>query len=107
MEKGKVKCVIFDFNGTLFFDYNENKDAWNIVALKHRGSEFGEEEYLSMMGKTDRRCAEYIKRDGTDQELDALSEEKEDIYLRLLVERNIRLEKDAVSFIEECKRRGV
>ena len=107
MEKEKVKCVIFDFNGTLFFDYNENKDAWNIVALKHRGSEFGEEEYLSMMGKTDRRCAEYIKRDGTDQELDALSEEKEDIYLRLLVERNIRLEKDAVSFIEECKRRGV
>ena len=107
MEKGKVKCVIFDFNGTLFFDYNENKDAWNIVALKHRGSEFGEEEYLSMMGKTDRRCAEYIKKEGTDQELDKLSEEKEDIYLRLLVERNIRLEKDAVSFIEECKRRDV
>lgn len=111
MKEGKkntpVKCVIFDFNGTLFFDYNENKDAWNIVALKHRGSIFGEEEYLSMMGKTDRRCAEYIKRDGTDEELDALSEEKEDIYLRLLVERNIRLEENAVSFINKCKDRGV
>lgn len=105
--KSPVKCVIFDFNGTLFFDYDENKDAWNIVAKKHRGSEFGEEEYLSMMGKTDRKCAEYINNNATNEELDALSEEKEDIYLRLLIERNITLVKDALTFIDMCKKRGV
>ncbi|MGN1163932.1 MAG: HAD family hydrolase, partial [Candidatus Ornithospirochaeta sp.] len=106
-EDNKVKCAIFDFNGTLFYDYNENKDAWNMVAKRIRGSEFGEEEYLSMMGKTDRRCAEYIVPEASDEELDRISEEKEEIYLRLCVERKINIEKDALLFIEELKRRGV
>ena len=105
--KERVKCVIFDFNGTLFFDYNENKDAWNIIARKYRGKEFGEEGYRSVKGKTDRRCAEYIVKDATDEILDQISEEKEEIYLRLLVERNIQLEEYALSFIKKCKERNV
>ena len=105
--ENRVKCVIFDFNGTLLFDYNENKDAWNQVALKIRGSEFGEEEYLSMMGKTDRLCAKYIVPDAPDEILDKISEEKEEIYLRLLLERGINIESDAILFIEELKKRKV
>lgn len=108
MEKNnQVKCVIFDFNGTLFFDYQENKDAWNEISLKYRGRKYQDEEYDSMMGKTDRKCAEYIIPGADVSLLDKIGEEKEEIYLRLCVERKLGLEKDAIDFINKCKERGI
>ena len=42
-----AKAIVFDFNGTLFFDYKENLDAWNIISNKYREREFYSDEYDS------------------------------------------------------------
>lgn len=102
-----VKCVVFDFNGTLFFDYQENLDAWNEISLKYRGRLFEDDEYLSMMGMTDRMCAKRIVPDATVERLDEISEEKERIYLSLCKERGLGIENDATLFIKECLKRGI
>ena len=38
------KGVIFDFNGTLFFDNDKHIKAWNAVSMKLRNKEITEEE---------------------------------------------------------------
>lgn len=102
-----VKCVIFDFNGTLFFDYKENKDSWNEISIKYRGRPFQEDEYLSMIGMTDRAFAAHITGETDERKLDEVGHEKEEIYLDMCRERGLQVEKDAILFIEECIKRGV
>ena len=76
-----VKCVIFDFNGTLFFDYTEKKHSWNEISIKYRGRPFDEDEYLSMIGMTDRAFAAHITGETDERKLDEVGHEKEEIYL--------------------------
>ncbi len=96
-------AVVFDFNGTLFFDYRENRDAWNEVSREIRKREFTEDEYNSMMGMTDTECARRIIGDRSESELKKVYEEKENIYLRLCRERRLTLENDAVTFIRRLR----
>ena len=98
-----AEAVVFDFNGTLFFDYRENRDAWNEVSLKYRKREFTDDEYNSMMGMTDEECARRIIGNKRESELKEVYEAKENIYLRLLRERHLGLEKDATEFIKRLK----
>lgn len=102
-----AEAIVFDFNGTLFFDYDENKDAWNIISLKYRNREFEEDEYLSMMGKTDSECVKYINKNLSDEEKERISIEKEEIYLDLCKKRGLRLEEDALSFIERAHKDNI
>lgn len=102
-----AEAVVFDFNGTLFFDYDENRDAWNEISLKYRGRLFTNEEYDSMMGMTDILCAEKIVGKRDISFLEKVGEEKEKIYLRLCKERVLSLEKDAVTFIKQLKEDGI
>lgn len=102
-----AEAVVFDFNGTLFFDYNENRDAWNEISLKYRGRLFTGEEYDSMMGMTDLLCAEKIVGKKDISYLEKVGEEKEEIYLRLCKERGLTIEKDAVTFIKQLKKDGI
>lgn len=102
-----AKGIIFDFNGTLLFDYEENKVAWNEISLIYRGKDLSETDLNAMMGQTDRSCAKYIVKTEDIELLDKISEEKEDIYKRLCVERKLDLEPYAIRFMEECKKRGL
>ena len=98
-----AEAVVFDFNGTLFFDYKENRDAWNEISREIRGREFTEDEYNSMMGMTDEECAKRIIGNKSESELREVYEAKENIYLRLCRERHLSLEKDAQTFIHHLK----
>ena len=98
-----AEAVVFDFNGTLFFDYKENRDAWNEISREIRGREFTEDEYNSMMGMTDEECARRIIGDKRESELREVYEAKENIYLRLCRERHLSLEHEAQEFINHLK----
>ena len=103
-----ASAVVFDFNGTLYFDYRENRDAWNEISLKYRNRPFRDEEYDSMMGMTDYSCVRKILGDNTPQEtLDTVSEEKETIYLELCRERSLKIETIAREFILRLKRDNI
>lgn len=99
-----AEAVVFDYNGTLYFDYRENRDAWNEISKKYRGRSFTDTEYDSMMGMTDYMCVRRILGDDTPlQTLEDISREKETIYLTLCQKRNLKIEKDAREFILRLK----
>lgn len=95
-----AKAIVFDFNGTLFFDYKENLDAWNIISKKYRGREFYSDEYDSLMGMTDSCVVRFIKSDASDDLAYQIGHEKEEVYLKLCKERKLTLVNEAVEFIK-------
>lgn len=95
-----AKAIVFDFNGTLFFDYKENFDAWNIISKKYRDREFYSDEYDSLMGMTDPCVVRVIRSDVSNNEAYIIGNEKEDLYLQLCKERKLTLVKEAVEFIK-------
>lgn len=99
-----VEAVVFDYNGTLYFDYRENRDAWNEISKMYRGRLFSDTEYDSMMGMTDYSCVKRILGENTpEEELEKVSREKETIYLELCRERNLKIENEARKFILRLK----
>ncbi len=102
-----VKAVVFDFNGTLFFDYRENRDAWDEISKRYRGRIFEEDEYNSMMGMTDTMCVKKLLGEKSDEEIMRISDEKEDIYFSLCLERGLEIERDGLAFIEKLKRDNI
>ena len=45
--------IIFDFNGTLFWDEDENREAWDKAAVMIRGKALSDSEFSSLNGRTD------------------------------------------------------
>ena len=76
------KGVIFDFNGTLFFDSDKQVLAWGRLAEELRG--FGttpEELQAHFYGVPNNRAIEYIlQRECKEEELNKYSELKEAYY---------------------------
>ena len=55
-----MKGIIFDFNGTLFFDSHMHYEAWRIFSKKLRGYEFTDQEMREkMFGRTNADIIEY------------------------------------------------
>ncbi len=102
-----AKAVVFDFNGTLFFDYQENKDAWNAISIKYRGHAFEETEYNNIMGRLDPICVRLMLGELPYPQLVEIANEKEEIYLQLCQERHLSIEESAIQFIRRLKERGI
>ncbi len=98
-----AKAVVFDFNGTLFFDYQENKDAWNEISILYRQRPFEDAEYDSMMGMIDPLCVQRMLGDLPMEQLVEIANQKEEIYLQLCKERKLSLEPSAICFIQKLK----
>lgn len=77
--------IIFDFNGTMFFDSKENEQAWRQFILEHTGCEISDDEFkYHIHGRPNRAALEYfLKRPLQSEEVAELSEEKEKIYRHL------------------------
>lgn len=78
-----TKGIIFDFNGTLFWDSQKHYDAWIEMSKRLRGTPFNDYEMLHyMFGRTNKMIIEYaIGRVPTEEETEKYSLEKELIYL--------------------------
>lgn len=76
------KGVIFDFNGTLFFDSDKHVHAWGRMAEELRGFETTPEELQAhFYGVPNNRAIEYIlQRECEEAELTKYSELKEAYY---------------------------
>lgn len=77
------KGILFDFNGTLFWDSQKHYDAWYEMSKKLRGKPFDDYEMVHyMFGRTNAMIMEYaIGRKPTAEEVEKCSLEKELIYL--------------------------
>ncbi len=77
-----MKGIIFDFNGTLFFDSELHYDAWRIFSARLRGYPFTDEEMQKyMFGRTNSDIIEYaIGKKPSPDMVEKLAKEKESLY---------------------------
>ncbi len=80
-----MQGIIFDFNGTLFFDSELHYEAWRIYSEKLRGYKFTDEEMrLHMFGRTNADIIEYaIGRKPTAETVEKIGKEKEVLYRQM------------------------
>ena len=74
-----MKGIIFDFNGTLFWDSKLHYDAWREYSKKLRGYAFTDDEMRDeMLGHTNRHIIEYaLGKKASDKMVEELGQEKE------------------------------
>lgn len=106
-----IKGIIFDFNGTLFFDSPKHEQAWNIMAEKLRGYPMSKEELTTNMhGRKNKEVLEMILgRKLNADDANRLSQEKEAIYRQMCIEdpAHFQLVEGAVSLFEQLKEKGI
>jgi HAD superfamily hydrolase (TIGR01509 family) len=79
-----VKPLIFDFNGTLFWDTSYNREAWGAIASLYRGKPFTLEETHLLNGRTNYQTVAYLLGGSCDQNTaDAIAREKEALYIQI------------------------
>lgn len=76
------KGIIFDFNGTLFFDSKMHLEAWRNFSAKLRGTPFSDSEMREhMFGRTNFDIISYaIGKAPSDELVERLAYEKESLY---------------------------
>lgn len=80
-----MEAVIFDFNGTLFWDTDKHVYAWKLLSEKLRGYPFTHEEDLLLTGRTNYQLLEYIYGHPLDkEEADRITLDKEAFYRDLV-----------------------
>lgn len=82
MTVNTFKGIIFDFNGTLFFDSEKHLEAWREFSAKLRGTPFSDEEMRNyMFGRTNKDIIAYaIGKEPSAELVERLAEEKESLY---------------------------
>lgn len=99
-----VKGIIFDFNGTLFWDAAENMEAWNITAIHFRGTPFSQAEFDRLNGQTDRMTIHYLKNGAVEEnEYGLIEKYKEDVYAKLCKAHNLNLAPGVRKVLSEAK----
>lgn len=84
----KAKGVIFDFNGTLFWDNEKHIFAWGEISKILRGKGISEDELLEHFnGVPNKQAISYLLgREGSISELNKYSEMKEEFYRKFCLE---------------------
>ena len=105
------KGVLFDFNGTLFFDSDKHVLAWGKLSEDLRGVGISSEELQThFYGVPNNRAIEYlIQRSCPEEELSAYSERKEAYYRDFCSQDKERfhLVKGANAFFSKLQEQGI
>ena len=103
-------AVLFDFNGTLFFDGALQESAWRSYLSQLVGRPVTDEEFRDHIhGRSAAATFSYfLDREVPKQEAAALEEQKELIYRSLcLASPDFHLEEGVPEFLDALKRRGI
>ncbi|NQT60234.1 MAG: HAD family phosphatase [Bacteroidetes bacterium] len=110
ISNNKYKGIIFDFNGTMFWDNEFHIRAWVEFSIRH-GCKMTREDYLTdFIGKTSAKSLEILLGiEIDDVKLDELHEEKEAIYRRMCLEdtMNFVLAPGLIPILDELAARSV
>lgn len=105
------KGIIFDFNGTLFFDSEKHLEAWREFSKRVRPYAFTDEEMREyMFGRTNEDIIAYLIGKKPDPELvEKLAKEKEAVYREMCRKdyKNTVLAPGAVKFLDYLKENNI
>lgn len=100
----KYKGIIFDFNGTLFWDSEKHLEAWREYSRILRGTPFSDDEMRQyMFGRTNEDIIAYcIGEKPTKEMVKKYQDEKESIYRDMCRNdmENFKLAKGAEDFLD-------
>ncbi|MDB4292053.1 HAD family phosphatase [Maribacter sp.] len=97
----KIRGVIFDFNGTLFFDTHLHNQAWDVFLKEHSISLDEEEKNRKIHGKNNAEIlSNLFSNDLSARTITKLSVEKENIYQTLCLKQKMKLAPGAADFIK-------
>lgn len=106
-----MKGIIFDFNGTLYWDSQLHYDAWREYSKIIRGVEFTDEEMRDkMFGHTNEDIIEYaIGKKPSKEMVEKYGKEKEALYRKrcLLNPKEFKLAEGAVEFLDFLKENNI
>lgn len=101
------KGIIFDFNGTLYWDSEKHKETWREFSKILRGTSFSDEEMLKyMFGRTNEEIIKYaIGKQPTPEMVEKYGQEKEALYRKMCLEdiENFHLADGVVEFLDVLK----
>ncbi len=107
----EFKGIIFDFNGTLFFDSEKHLRAWRAFSAKLRGIPFSDEEMREhMFGRTNKDIISYaIGKEPSDELVESLGKEKERLYREECKAEgdNCKLAPYAIEFLNYLKTKNI
>ncbi len=105
------KGIIFDFNGTLYWDSALHKQAWRQYSKIIRGKMFTDEEMVKyMFGRTNEQIIKYaIGHQPTPEMVARYGDEKEELYRQMCLrdKENFHLAKGAVEFLDYLKENNI
>lgn len=107
----KYKGIIFDFNGTLYWDSALHKQAWRQYSKKLRGTMFTDDEMIHhMFGRTNEEIIRYaIGKQPTPEMVEKYGQEKEALYRKMSKQDkdNFHLAKGAQNFLDFLKENNI
>lgn len=100
--------VIFDFNGTLFWDTDLHNRAWDEFLSKYNLNISDAEKFEKMHGKNNKDLLDtFFEGKLTKEKNDQLSLEKELIYQQLCLKTDMHLAPSAESFLDFLKEQNI
>ena len=106
-----MKAVIFDFNGTLFFDHEKHIQAWGEISLLLRGIPIEKDElYSHINGVPNIKVIQYfLNNQATEEQLNEYSKLKEKIYRKCCKEdkETFHLVKGAYDYFNLLKENNI
>lgn len=102
------KGVIFDFNGTLFWDTELHNKAWDLYLEQFNMALSDEEKHQKVHGKNNTRIMTDMFGEGLDNdEIQKRSNDKELIYQVMVKEIGLQLAEGAIDFFEFLKSKNI
>ena len=106
-----VKGVIFDFNGTLFYDTPQQEKAWREFAWQNFRRDISDQEFKELIhGRNANFTLEYLAgRNLSKAEVDAYVKAKETVYIDICEKdpQNTHLNNGAERLLDELKERSL
>ncbi|MBN1117433.1 MAG: HAD family phosphatase [Bacteroidales bacterium] len=105
-----IKGVIFDFNGTLFWDSSYHEKAWREFALEVAGKPLSEEDMKNHIhGRINKDILSYVFQcELSETEVLQYSDKKEKLYRELIQSSDLNnLAQGSIELFEELKSRKI
>lgn len=100
--------VVFDFNGTLFWDTSLHNRAWDIFLARYDLFLSDEDKFRRMHGKNNSDLLRSLFHDSlTETQISDYIMEKEGLYQELCLETEIRLASGVADFLDFLKNKDI
>lgn len=103
-------AVLFDFNGTMFFDEKFQEQSWKMYIQKQIGREVSDKEFQSYVHgrNADFTFSYFLKRSLSRTDIEKMEEEKEQIYQKLCLQSGeFKLADGLETFLNRLKQNNI